>query len=38
MNYEDLIFGTAKACVEPLMFYFGIIMVLDMLRMMLFNK
>lgn len=38
MNFEDLIFATASECVEPLIFYFAVIMVLDFLRMMLFDK
>lgn len=38
MNYEDLIFGTATACVQPLMVYFVVIMILDYVRTMAFGK
>lgn len=36
MNFEVLIFGSAISCIESLVFYFGIILVLDMLRTFLF--
>lgn len=37
MNYEDLIFGTATACVQPLMVYFVVIIILDFIRSCIFN-
>ena len=38
MDYGDLVFEIATQCVNPLIYFFGIVIVFDMLRVLIWDN